>query len=112
MLYTVSIKSNRDFRRLYARGKNAAVPTLAVYYRKNRSQKNAVGITVGTKLGNAVTRNKVKRRIREAYRLQEKDLLSGYDMVIVARKRAVLAGYGEIVRDMTALFRKSKILRE
>ena len=55
MKYSVSLKSNRDFRRLYSRGKQAVAPTMVLYTRKNRLQENRLGITTGKKLGNAVT---------------------------------------------------------
>ena len=69
MKHTVSMKENYLFRRLYAKGKSAATAALAVYVRPNHSQRTRLGITVSAKLGKAVRRNRVRRRIREAYRL-------------------------------------------
>lgn len=60
MKYSVSLKSNRDFRRLYSRGKQAVAPTMVLYTRKNRLKENRLGITTGKKLGNAVTRNRIR----------------------------------------------------
>ncbi len=74
MKHTVSLKQNRDFRGLYARGKTAASPCLALYCRRNRLSQNRLGITVGGKLGGAVTRNKVRRRIRALYSANEDKL--------------------------------------
>lgn len=91
MKQTFSIKENRDFRRLYYRGKNAATPFLVLYAAKNRKSYNRIGITASTKLGKAVVRNRVKRLLREAYRLQEGNLAHGYDFVIVARSRLTTA---------------------
>lgn len=51
MKYSVSLKSNRDFRRLYSRGKRAVCPTLVLYVQKNRQGRNRLGITVSKKLG-------------------------------------------------------------
>ena len=96
MRITVSMKENRDFRRLYATGKTAVDSRLAVYARKNRLGKNRLGITVGTKLGTAVVRNRVRRRIREAYRLEEPSLRTGYDLVVVARSRAAESDYAHL----------------
>ena len=64
MKYSVSLKSNRDFRRLYSRGKQAVAPTMVLYTRKNRLKENRLGITTGKKLGNAVQRNRCRRVIR------------------------------------------------
>ena len=67
------MKENHLFRRLYAKGKSAVSPTLAVYVRKNRLGYTRLGLTVGTKVGKAVRRNKVRRRIREAYRIHRSE---------------------------------------
>lgn len=101
--YTVSLKQNRDFRALYARGRSAVSSCLAVYCRKSRLPYNRLGITVGGKLGNAVVRNKVRRRIRELYRTNEDRLRAGYDVVIVARKQAVFVSYGTLERSFLKL---------
>ena len=111
MKYSVSLKSNRDFRRLYSRGKRAVSPTMAVYVRRGRPGQNRLGITVSKKLGNAVTRNKVRRRLREIYRLHEEEFLSGRDIVIVARTRAVHVSYWTLDRDLTRLFKRLGLLR-
>ena len=71
MKYTVSLKENRVFRRLYAKGKSAVGPAMVLYCRKNGRKESRYGITVSTKLGKAVTRNRVRRRLREIYRLNE-----------------------------------------
>ena len=64
MDHTVSLKLNHEFRRLYAKGKSAVNPCMAVYCRKNRLGYNRLGFTTGTKLGKAVVRNRVRRRLR------------------------------------------------
>ena len=96
MRYTVSLKQNHLFRRLYARGKSSACPELVVYCRRNGLGKNRIGYTVSAKLGNAVTRNRVRRRLREAYRLSETRFAPGWDIVVVARSRAVHASFSAL----------------
>lgn len=100
MEHTVSIKQNHVFRRLYNKGMSAAAPCVAVYCRRSGRPGNRLGITVGTKLGHAVLRNRTRRRIREAYRLNEGRLVLGYDIVVVARQRCAAARYREIRRDL------------
>lgn len=100
MKQTVSIKQNHVFRRLYSKGKSAVSPCVAVYCRKNNLGKNRLGLTVGTKLGKAVIRNRTRRRIREAYRLHELEFRTGYDIVVVARVRASFVRYGELERSL------------
>lgn len=106
MKYTISLNENRDFRRLY-RSPNTAVNTfVAVYFRKNKEKTNRLGITVSTKVGNAVTRNKIKRKIREIYRLNEDNIKKNIDIVIVSRKAAATASYHDIEKAMLKAFKK------
>ena len=113
MKKTQSIKENRQFRALYARGKTSARKTLAVYSRKSRSKAvNHLGITVSVKLGGAVVRNRAKRRIREAYRLHEGRFREGFDLVIVARHAIVDAPFGRICDDLLAICAEQGLLKE
>ncbi len=103
MKYTVSLQENRVFRRLYARGKIAVGPAMVLYCRKNGGKENRLGLTVGTKLGGAVVRNRVRRRLREIYRLNETKLRPGYDIVVVARVRAVHSRYDRLEAQFLSL---------
>lgn len=78
---------------MYAKGKSAVMPCLVVYCRKNHGGKNRLGITVGAKLGHAVLRNRVRRRLREIYRLHGGEMEQGYDIVLVARARSAQSDY-------------------
>ena len=84
MKKTASIKENHLFRRAYNRGKTAADSRLALYVRRNGGRGNRLGFTVSTTLGCAVVRNRVRRRLREIYRLNEDRLTAGWDVVVVA----------------------------
>ncbi len=112
MKYTVSLKENRQFRRLYAKGKSAVSPYLALYYRKGGGQVSRLGITVSGKLGKAVVRNKVRRRLKEAYRIHEAQFLPGSTIVVVARGRAVRASYAELERSLLQLAGQCHLLKE
>ena len=102
MQHTVTIKNNYEFRRLYSKGRSAVMPTLVIYMRRRKGDENRVGFTVTVKLGHAVVRNRVRRRLREIYRLHEGELLCGTDLVIVARGRSVDAPYRTLERDFLA----------
>ena len=67
MKKTVTIKENRDFRRIYSRGRSAVTPFLVLYCRPNGRDHNRLGITTSTKLGCAVVRNRARRRLREVF---------------------------------------------
>ena len=99
MQHTVSLKQNHEFRRLYNRGKSAVSPYFAIYCRKTGRDYSRLGITTGVKLGNAVKRNFVRRRIRALYRTNEAGIRTGYDIVVVARVRAGHSRYRELERQ-------------
>ena len=93
-----TLKKNSDFRRLYAKGKSSVNRYLAVYCRRNGREVNRLGYTVSAKLGGAVVRNRVRRRLREIARLNAPSMKTGWDIVVVARSRAVAATYAELER--------------
>lgn len=107
MKYTKTLKHNHLFKRLYHKGNSQVTPFLAVYILKNQNKSaqemNLLGITVGTKLGGAVQRNRVRRKIREIYRLHEEQLKPGYLIVIVARNRCVNASYSQLEKSFLLL---------
>ena len=110
MKHTVALKQNHEFRRLYNKGKSAVSPYFAVYCRKTGRDHSRLGITTGVKLGNAVKRNFVRRRIRELYRTNEDKFLPGYDIVVVARTRAIFGRYADLERNFLHQMKKLGIL--
>lgn len=112
MEFSTSLKLNHVFRRLYHSGNQAANRYLALYCRRNRTSGNRVGITTGKKLGKAVCRNRVRRRLREIYRLQESRFKTGYDLVVVARTAAVDASFAQLREAYLSLAAKLGVLRE
>ena len=106
MRLTTSIKNNYEFRRLYAKGKSAVSPLLAVYCRRNRKGQSQLGVTVGTKIGKAVKRNRVRRRLKEIYRQNEAGIRRGFDIVVAARVRSREASYQQLNADFLRLMDK------
>ena len=96
MKRAVTLKENYEFRRLYQRGASAVGGGMVVYCRKNRMDHNRLGITASVKLGHAVVRNRVRRRLREIYRLNSPAMKAGFDIVVVARSRCVGARYAKM----------------
>lgn len=111
MKKTVSIKENKDFKRLYYRGKSVANEILAVYYRRNNCPYCRLGLTVSGKVGKAVVRNRVRRLIKESYRLMEDKLPLGLDIVVVARTRAAGADFKTVSGALERAFKKSGIIK-
>lgn len=112
MEFTVPLKQNHVFRKLYAKGESAVGRFVVVYARRNGLPCSRLGITTGVKLGHAVDRNRARRRIREAYRLNEHRLKPGYDLVIVARSAAIDGDFAELERSLLRLCGKLKLLRK
>ncbi len=110
MEFSASLKENFEFRRLYAKGRSAAGRELVLYARRRGRDTNRLGVTVSAKLGCAVRRNRVRRRLREAYRLNESRFVRGVDMVIVVRGRGMDAPYRVLERELLALAEKLGIL--
>lgn len=109
MKFSSALKLNHVFRRLYATS-GQANSYLVLYARRNRSAQNRVGLTVSKKLGCAVVRNRVRRRLREVYRLNELRFAPGWDIVVVARSRCVNADFDKLTNAYLSLAEKAGIL--
>ena len=112
MVFTTSLKKNHEFKRVYSKGKNAAAACAVVYCRRNNGAGNRLGLTVSAKLGGAVQRNRIRRRLKEIYRLNEARLATGFDIVIVARMRSRVVGYQELEASVLGLFKALKIMAD
>ncbi len=111
MKKTVSIKENKDFKRLYYRGKSVAAGCLAVYFRQNPYPYCRLGLTVSAKVGNAVTRNRVRRLMRESYRLMEDEVRKSMDIVIVARSSAAGADFSAVRASLEEAFLRAGLIK-
>ncbi len=109
MKFSSALKLNHIFRRLYGTT-GQANSYLVLYARRNRTQYNRVGVTVGKKLGGAVVRNRVRRRLREVYRLNEAAFAPGWDIVVVARSRCINADFTKLTQAYLSLAEKAGIL--
>ena len=110
MKFSSSLKLNHIFRRLYHTS-GQADSLLVLYARRNRTEGNRVGITVSKKLGKAHIRNRIRRRIREVYRLNEELFQPGWDIVVVARSRALDAPFDKLTASYLSLAKKAGILK-
>ncbi len=93
MKQTFSLRKNRQFQEVYRNGTSRANKYLVMYVSENHQDVNYLGISVSKKVGNSVVRHRVKRLIKESYRLQEERFQSGFNIVIVARAQAALLSY-------------------
>lgn len=107
---TVPLNKNYEFLRVFRKGRFQAGRFMTLYILPNRFGINRLGITASKKVGNSVKRNRLKRLIRENYRLSEENIKIGFDIVLVARESKVMPEFGDIKKEMKFLFRRLNLL--
>lgn len=107
-----TFKLNKDFRRLYGRGRNLVYPSVVVYYQKNNLGYCRMGITVSKKVGCAVKRNRAKRVITAAFRQILPNINGGYDFVFVARVRTASVKSTTVLHSIEKGLAKEGVLKK
>lgn len=105
------LKKKSDFQRLFKKGKSYAGPYFVLYFiEKEGKGPTKIGFAVSKKIGTAVTRNKIKRRLREAVRPLIPSIKENYDIIIVARSRIKFISFLEIQKQMINMFDKNRLV--
>ena len=108
-----SLKKQNDFNQVFNKGEIFGNKTFVMYYLKNGTNTNRLGIIVSKKVSNcAVIRNKIKRRIKEAYSLNEDSFLKGFDLIIIAKGSSKDEKYSQLEKSLKHLFYKKNLLRK
>lgn len=107
----ITLKENRDFRRIYNRGKSYVSPALVTYVMKNRLQVVRIGITASKKTGKAVQRNRSRRIITAALREIYPQIKDGYDFIFVARGKTPYLKSTDIMRCMKKQLKQAGVLK-
>lgn len=110
MIFSQSLKKNKDFQQVYKKGKSVANKFLVMYVLENHTQQNRLGIVVSKKVGNSVVRHHLTRLIRESYRLNEERFVCGLDIVVIMRTTAGEIRYKEAERALLHAADRQKIL--
>lgn len=108
---TKGLKKDSDFRKVYKHGKSIANRYLVMYILKNKSDSSRVGISISKKVGKAITRNRIRRLVKEVYRLDiDSKVKNGYDIVFIARMPSKDATFKDIEKSINTLAKKADIL--
>ena len=105
------LRRNSDFRRVRRLGKSNASPLMVLAFLRNGLDHSRFGFVVSKRMGKAVRRNKIKRRMREVIRRCIPNIKPGFDLVFVARRPIAQAGYAEIECTLEYLLSKADLLR-
>jgi ribonuclease P protein component len=106
-----SLKKNKEFRRVYENGNSYATRNLVIYVLKAKNSYNRYGFSVSKRIGNAVTRNKLKRRLREIIReFEKKELFQAQDVIFIARKPVVNLDYQRLKKEVMKLYQKARLV--
>lgn len=105
------LRKNAEFRAVYRRGKSFSNNLLVLYVYRNRKNFNRLGISVSKKVGKSVIRNRIKRLIKESFRLNCDNFKTGYDLVFIARNASNNKDYSNISNSVKNLIKKSGLYK-
>ncbi len=116
MKYTLQkkiiVKENSDFQKIYRYGRSLANRNMVIYYCKAFNPRCKVAFAAGKKLGNAVVRNRVKRLLREVYRLHRHEIKDDYCLLLVGRAAAVDLKSTALEKSFYSLCKRANILKD
>ena len=106
------LKKRKEFAYIFKKGEAISARHLVLTYTKSKLKNYKVGFSCGKKVGIAVVRNKVKRRIKEAVYFYRYNIKSGYNYIFVAKQNASMASFEEIKSEFEFLLKKANVFVE
>ena len=107
-----SLKRHKEFRYTYARGKAQSTPLLTLVYAKSRNETIRVGFSVSKRVGNAVQRNRAKRRMRAALTPILPHISGSCNVIFIAKPEVLNAPFAELGKQMETLIRRAGLWRD
>ena len=107
----ILIKRRADFQRVYQKGKTLSNHMIVIYIFRSDALANRIGFAAGKKLGSAPVRNRVKRLLRESFRLHRHEIEDGYALLLVGRKATTTAKRQDVERALMDLLRRAKLIK-
>lgn len=111
MKHSDSLRRKKEFRYTYRVGKSCGGKLLALVYAKNRSASAKIGFSVSKKIGNAVVRNRVKRRMREAVTPLIPLIKGGLNLIFIARDSIIDAPFPSIREGMLQQLQRAGLMK-
>jgi len=105
------LKKNKEYRRIYNKGKSAADRFIVLYFLTNNTELCRFGFTVSKKVGNAVVRNRIRRLFKEVCRLNIEKFPRGFDFILLARNSTAGCGYRQVEESLLKLLKYIDINR-
>ena len=105
------LRSVADFQALQAQSRSRAQPALLVRYRRNEIGRTRFGISTGRRVGSAVVRNQIRRRLRTILRRLDGQLEPGWDILLVARPPAAQQTQKELEQAVLRLFGSAGLIK-
>lgn len=107
------VKKNKDFQKVFKQGKSFANRQFVIYSLRTEGQEEfRLGISVSKKVGNAVTRNRIKRYVRQAVLELKDDLRPERDYIIIARNQAASLDFHETKKSLMHVMRIARVIRK
>lgn len=105
------LTQNQEFRVVYRRGKSYSNGLLVLYIYKTKNDYSRLGISVSKKVGKSVVRNRVKRLVKESYRLNFDKIKKGYDLIFIARTSSSNKSYTSIENSLINLVKRAGLYK-
>ncbi|MDW7655608.1 MAG: ribonuclease P protein component [Bacillota bacterium] len=111
MKQTQTLRMNYEFSRVYQKGRYISARHVVLHYLKRNGSQNRLGITASRKVNGSVRRNRMKRLLRESYRLVENQIKPGYDLVLVGRDSTVPPDLKTVYPEVMRLLQRAGLYR-
>lgn len=106
------LRSNTEFKEVYKYGKNYWNRNLVLYVKKNGLGYTRVGYSITKKIGNSVVRNRIRRQMKEIYRLKSNSIKDNYDLIFIPKKNVVDISYKTLESAMIHIMKIAKLLKK
>lgn len=104
-----TLKKKKEFNHVFKKGKSYVTRNLVVYIVENNLNYNRLGFIISKKVGNSVTRNRIRRLLKESYRKNRDKIDQGFDLIFIVRHRAAGITYKQVKKELFKLLNKAGI---